>query len=487
MDELAARMRRVTAVNWLLPLFFASGATALTYQTLWVRELQLVFGTSTFAISTVLAAFMGGLAAGGFIMARYADRLTRPLYVYGWLEIGIGIYALIFPFIVSALAPVYLTAWRALQPGPVMFGLIQFALVGTALLLPTAAMGATLPLLARFATHNVGDAGDRVGTLYAINTFGAVIGTLLCGFVLLPQLGRLNTGLLAAGANVVLGLAALQLSRWASEEVRTPGPSGPMPHLPTLPVVTVAIGLAGFSALVYEVAWTRLLGLMLGGSTYTFSVMLVAFLVGIALGGRIGGPMADRWLDQRGQTGVLLAFASIEVGIAVVSYAMMYLYPELPFIYVGLFDSLGVLGMARRGLGSFASGSGHRDDVAGDPDGHPLPVGGPRRRGARGAPRRAGGAGLRRQHPRRRVRCVPGGIRDAPADRRAGHHLRGWLGSARRGGAPGRVGRDQAGGALDARGPHRDGRARLGHDGPSASVGPHADDVGDVPLCLIVR
>ncbi len=344
MDELAARLRRGTAVNWLLPLFFLSGATALTYQTLWVRELQLVFGTSTFAISTVLAAFMAGLAAGGFAMARAADRFERPLAVYGYLEIGIGVYALLFPLVVSGVAPVYLQAWRAIEPGPLVFGVMQFALVGVTLLLPTFAMGATLPLLARFATQRLGAAGDRVGTLYAVNTFGAVVGTMLCGFYLLPELGRAATGWVAAAANIALGVAAIQLSQWAGGAGKKVEDDLELdtPLLAALVPVSVAIGLAGFAALAYEVAWTRLLGLMLGGSTYTFSVMLVAFLVGIAAGGRIGGPVADRLLARWQAPGVLLAFAAVEVAIAVLSYAMMYLYPELPFLYVGLFDQLGV-------------------------------------------------------------------------------------------------------------------------------------------------
>ena len=345
MDELVARVRRESAVNLLLPLFFASGATALAYQTLWVRELQLIFGTSTFAISTVLAAFMAGLAAGGFIMARYADRLDKPLQVYGWLEIGIGVYAILFPAIVQLVTPAYLGAWRALEPGPVLFGLIQFTIVGVTLLLPTAAMGATLPLLARFATERLGAAGDRVGQLYAVNTFGAVVGTLVCGFVLLPGLGRSLTSWLAAGGNVALGLAAISLSQWVAESRQREivnDLARPDEFAPLLGPVAVAIGLAGFSALVYEVAWTRLLGLMLGGSTYTFSVMLVAFLVGIALGGWLGGPLADRALRKFGQSGVLASFAAVEVSIALVSYMMMYLYPELPFYYVWVFDAFGV-------------------------------------------------------------------------------------------------------------------------------------------------
>src|SRR5690554_3459830 len=114
-DEAAGR-RRTWAARLLFPLFFLSGATALGYQTLWVRELHLVFGTSTFAISTVLAVFMFGMAAGAFIMARYADRLAHPLAIYGLLEIGIGLYALIFPTLVSVLEPAYLSLWRAMEP-----------------------------------------------------------------------------------------------------------------------------------------------------------------------------------------------------------------------------------------------------------------------------------------------------------------------------------------------------------------------------------
>ncbi|MEN0062558.1 MAG: fused MFS/spermidine synthase [Myxococcota bacterium] len=344
MDELAAQLRRSRAVHLLLPLFFLSGATALTYQTLWVRELQIeLFGTSTFAISTVLAAFMGGLALGGFLMARVADELERPLRLYGWLEVGIGLYALVFPLVVQALQPIYLEAWRSLTPGPVTFGIIQFAIVTTSLILPTAAMGATLPLLARFATERLGAAGNRVGTLYAVNTAGAVVGTALCGFWLLPEFGRFATTGLAASANLGLGVAAIALSSWAGGRERDVVDDLP-PETPRSNVmipVTVALGLAGFSALVYEVAWTRLLGLMLGASTYTFSLMLLSFLIGIAAGGALGGPLADRLFARRGPVGVLVAFAILEASIALVSYGMMYLYPQLPFLYVWLFDAFG--------------------------------------------------------------------------------------------------------------------------------------------------
>lgn len=325
-------------------LYFVSGATGLAYQVLWVRELKLVFGASTFAVSTVLAAFMGGLALGGFAVARFADRLPRPLRTYGLLEIGVGAYALLFPLLVTSVTPIYLAVWRALEPGPVIFGLVQFALVGSILLLPTAAMGATLPLLARATIRELGRAGDRIGTLYAVNTFGAVAGAALCAFVLLPQLGRDRTTLVAAAANVVIGFAALALDAGRGPRAVMPASRAGADQRndnPLLAPVVWAVAIAGFSVLVCEVAWTRLLGLMLGGSTYSFSLMLIVFLAGIAAGGKLGGKIADRLFRAFGRSAVLAAVAVVQVAIALLSYGAMYLYPELPFWYVALFDLVG--------------------------------------------------------------------------------------------------------------------------------------------------
>ncbi|MCB9674982.1 MAG: fused MFS/spermidine synthase [Alphaproteobacteria bacterium] len=343
MDDLAAGLRREQAITALLPLFFVSGATALVYQTLWNRDLHLVFGTSTFAIATVLSAFMAGLALGGAVMARYADRAPRPLAMYGGLEVVIGLYALAFPWIVDVARSVYLSTWHALEPGPVLFGLLQFSIVGVTLLLPTAAMGATLPLLARFATSRLGAAGDRIGTLYSVNTAGAVFGTWFAGFVLLPAAGLWLTTICAAMANLALGAAAIGLDVWAGADRARVEVKDDLerPFTPNLGPVALALGLAGFSSLVYEVAWTRLLGLMVGASVYAFSVMLLAFLVGIAIGGKIGGPLADRALGKVGPHGVLWVLGGVECGVAVMSYGLMYVFPELPFWYVWTFDLLG--------------------------------------------------------------------------------------------------------------------------------------------------
>jgi spermidine synthase len=315
----------------LLPVvFFLSGATSLVYQSVWGRELHLVFGTSQFAIATVLAAFMTGLAAGGWIGGRLSDRVARPLRAYGLLEATIGAYALIFPSVVRILEPIYLNFWHATDPSPLAFGSFQFLLLGPGLLIPTACMGATLPLLVRHVAPKPGEAGAVVGRLYGINTAGAVVGVAVAGFWLLPDLGVRDTTLLVACGNFLLCGLAFWMDRGTA-----PLPAIPATKAVPLPAaVLVVAALAGMSSLAMEVAWFRLLTLILGASTYAFSVMLLAFLAGIALGGRVGGPIADRAKDART---ALLGLAALQVGVALLSYLAMFAYGELPVAFVKAF------------------------------------------------------------------------------------------------------------------------------------------------------
>ncbi len=340
MEELAD-LRRQRVVSLLAPLFFLSGGTALIYQTLWVRQLHLVFGTSQQAIATVLAAFMGGLALGGFWSSRHADSLARPLGRYAVLELIIGGYALVFPVLLGVVTPWLLRFHRAFEPSPEVFGAVQFAVVALLLMVPTTCMGATLPLLARFATRRVGEAGAVVGWLYGVNTLGAVAGVALGGFVLLPGLGLAATTWVAAGANGGLGLAALGLSGRAGDlPAQARGvPAAAPPRRLEAGLLGVA-ALSGFAALIYELAWFRLMALILGGSTYAFSVMLIAFLVGIAGGGWVAGGPADRLQRVAGRAGTLQGLAAIQVGIALLTYAMMWLWQELPFAFVALYDAI---------------------------------------------------------------------------------------------------------------------------------------------------
>lgn len=319
----------------LVPLFFVSGAAGLVYESIWSRELHRIFGTSQFAIATVLAAFMTGLALGGAVAARFAPRVDRPLRAYAILEAVIGLFALAFPRILSAVEPVYLGFFRTFEPGVVAFGSFQFFVLGVVLLVPTACMGATLPLLIRLVEG--GESGRATGRLYAVNTAGAVLGTWLAGFYLLPDLGVWATTELTAAVNLGLGVLAFGLDQ--AGLARPPARPAASPDAVTSPDLRWlwVAGLAGFAALGLEVAWFRLLALILGASTYAFSVMLLAFLVGIAAGGEAGGPVADR-LAARGR--LYLGIVGAQLAVALLTWLAMWTWGKLPLTFVHLYYSL---------------------------------------------------------------------------------------------------------------------------------------------------
>ena len=204
----------------VLALFFVSGATGLLYELLWMRRLTLVFGATHLAVATVLAAFMLGLAAGAAWSGRFADRGGRPLRLYGLLELVIGVYALIFPWLVDGATLLYRQAFAHGDAGRFWwFQAFHLVLMVAVLFLPTAAMGATFPLLARFVSERLSLVGRRAGLLYGFNTAGAVMGTALTGMVLLPAFGMRSTEGGAALANIAVGLVALQwpgACRWGT-------------------------------------------------------------------------------------------------------------------------------------------------------------------------------------------------------------------------------------------------------------------------------
>ncbi|MCK6504878.1 fused MFS/spermidine synthase [Myxococcota bacterium] len=331
---------RQRALQALLPLFVLSGATSLVYQTLWVRALHLVVGTSQVAVATVLAAFMTGLALGGFLGGRLADRARRPVLTYALLEAGIGLYALAFPLLLAAVEPLYLGFWRGNHPDPTTFAIFQFLLLGVLLLPPTTCMGATLPLLARFATALEGatHAGARIGRLYGANTLGAVLGTALAGFVLLPGIGLQATTAVTAAGNALLCALAGAVA-WRAGEL-PPAASTPARTGPRFALLSAVALLAGLSGMIYEVAWFRVLGLNLGGSAYAFTIMLLAFLLGIAGGGWWGGGIADRVHARWGASGLLRGLALLEAGVALLAWAAMFMYGELPYTFTWLYDQV---------------------------------------------------------------------------------------------------------------------------------------------------
>lgn len=310
-------------------LFLFSGATSLIWESLWSRQLHLLFGTSQFAIATVLCAFMAGLAGGAAIAARYGDQQQQPLRSYAILEGLVGIFGLIFPFLLSGMEPLYLGLAGGLPP--VAFGIIQFLMVGSLLLIPTACMGATLPVLTPLVQRR---GAGAIGRLYAVNTVGAVAGVFFAGFYLLPDLGVHLTTVLNSTANLCLAAVAWRLAQ--QPRVEAEGEEArPLEEKPPagLGLLAAVAALAGFSSLALEVSWFRLLALILGASAYAFSLMLLAFLFGIASGGEVGGWLAGRLQGAK----VRLGAAWAQAGVGILSWISAWLYGWLPLLFVKIY------------------------------------------------------------------------------------------------------------------------------------------------------
>ncbi len=318
--------------------FFISGVAGLVYQVVWARYLALFLGHTSYAVVAVLVAFMGGLALGNFWLGQRADRTRKPLALYGWLELGIAIYALAFPAYFNRCHDGFVKTAQALAPGSASLLLLKFGFSLLLVLLPTILMGATFPVLTRFVTLTLALLRQRVAALYAINSAGAVVGCLVADFWWVPAYGLELSLYFAAGLNAVAGLVALI----ASVRIETgPAITHPVALSPAQEPATetyslgehrlalFAIGVSGFVAMLYEVAWTRLLGLALGSSTHAFSLMLVTFITGIALGA---------WLVclWKGQMRSLVAFAWAELGLALTLFVSLFFYQYLSFWFVSL-------------------------------------------------------------------------------------------------------------------------------------------------------
>ena len=317
--------------GWLLPLFFTSGAVGLVYQVVWLRQLILVFGATAFASSAVLSTFMGGLALGSWWAGRRADAWTEPpLRTYGKLELAIAAYGAVVPWLMSAATPILEMAWRSgAEHHFVVFGLVKFVAIAALILPATTLMGATLPVLSRAAATG-STLGSGVGSLYAANTMGAVVGTAACAFVLLPQLGTRNTIILNVALNLAVGAAAWALGSRAPnvESSRPATTASPGGEAATLTWVFAA---SGFAAMVLEVAWTRGLALILGSSVYAYAAMLTAFLLGLASGAAAAAARIGRRPDgdhPRTLALVFLAAGACSLGTAYALLAMPRAFAE---------------------------------------------------------------------------------------------------------------------------------------------------------------
>ena len=312
----------------LLLVFLLSGVSGLVYQVLWQRQLSLVFGVSAYATATVLGAFMAGLALGGYAAGRVADRARAPLLWYGIVEILIGVAGLLTPLAFSAFQEAYGPLYQAVG-GTAAAPVIRFTIAFAVLLVPTALMGASFPLIVRAALGSRDDGGRAIGMLYSINTLGAVVGTLVAGFYLIGEIGIRNSIGVAAFLNLAAGLAAIVVSQRAEPGAEHCGPRAPIataslscpPALVRL--LPLLLALSGFCSLAYEVVWTRLLMLFLETTTYAFTVMLAAFLLGIALGSAAVSPFLRRARNGPFALAALQALVAISSLLALQVLALM--------------------------------------------------------------------------------------------------------------------------------------------------------------------
>jgi spermidine synthase len=301
----------------LLLAFFLSGVSGLVYQVVWVRMLTRYLGSTTAATATVLCVFMGGLALGASMGGKIADRVRARLLGYAALEVGIALAALVSSFaIIAVLGGYYVDLYDAFGRNYLYLITVRVLFSMVCLLLPTILMGATLPILVAFVTHHKSHFQHGLGRLYSMNTFGAVLGVLMTGFFLIGNMGERSSLLVAALLNFIAACVAYLLQSRLSTETDISQTSSHVGGEALVPVAysktirfwsKMTIFVSGFTALSYEIIWTRLLLLPLRTSIYAFSFMLALFLVGIAFGS---------WLSTRFSISIqkpVSTFAAIEV------------------------------------------------------------------------------------------------------------------------------------------------------------------------------
>ncbi len=301
--------------------------------------LTQIFGNTTHAIATVLSAFMAGLALGSYVFGRIVDSGGNALLAYGLLEGAVGLYGLMVPMLFALTQRAYTYLYGLVDVSFAAFSVVLFLLSFVVIVIPTALMGATLPVLSRFCVTQFAALGRRVGDLYATNTLGAVVGCALTGFLLISELGLRGTVRLGAcvnlaiAATILLLVAALRTRQLTSEALGDEAAASlqAAPGRSRLDIaLLVSFGLSGAAAMVYENAWTRALTLVIGMSTYSFTVMLTTFLVGLGL----GSLLFARWWGMR-EIG-MAGFGVLQLLIALSSLATIPLFERLPLLFLRL-------------------------------------------------------------------------------------------------------------------------------------------------------
>jgi len=338
----------------VLCCFFLSGASGLILELLWTRLLTLVFGSTALAVSTVLATYMGGLGLGSYLAGKLADRIKKPVRAYALAEAAIGLYALAVPWLIHFYPGLNHWLWTAFGDHYTWLSFLRFVASAGLLIVPTTLMGATLPLLARYFVSRPFEFGRvslRLGTLYAVNIFGGVSGSFLAGFISLPLVGVRRTNFLAASFDLSLAAAILIAQRVHQRRQGTAtGPSldemsaQQQPDETRRPLITpaarravlFAFAVSGATAMTLQVLWTRALAVIIGSSIFSFTIILLAFLIGLGTGSAAFGRLAQRFRDP------VRSLALVHLGI-VATIGLSYLITDrLPFVFTYLLSSTSI-------------------------------------------------------------------------------------------------------------------------------------------------
>lgn len=324
-------------------MFFLSGAAGLIYELTWVRLFSVAFGNSTHAISLVVAVFMAGLALGAFLLGRISDRWPEPLVLYGVIELGIAASGLLVPHLLRSAEPAIAALYESGVPPLARLTVLRVSMATVVMVVPTTLMGATLPIITKHFVQQPREIGEKVGLLYGLNTLGAVLGCFLTGFYLIRVLGVTNSSYLGSSINGTIGVVAILArypGRWrllglglhgrgvASSRQKIWSPESALRRRPSRLAVLVALFVSGFTALSYEVVWSRILGFVfqLGMSTFAFTIVLTVFLAGLGIGGLIYA----RWANEIDDTVGLFGLLQVLVGATVLAGVFLFAQWDSP-------------------------------------------------------------------------------------------------------------------------------------------------------------
>jgi spermidine synthase len=333
-------------------LFVASGAAGLVDQVCFSKYLSYVVGSTAYAVSAVLAAFMTGLALGAYLGGKWASRIRRPLLVYGVLEVVVALAVVVTPLEFDALTSLYASLARQAPDSVALLSALRWFVALAIVIVPTTAMGATLPILTRALPAATRE--PKLGALYAANTSGGATGALLAAYVVLPLLGLDGTLFAAAALSGLVGVAALSLGRDVG--VASDAPASPANTErrgawiePEKAEASILVGLAflsGFLAFAAEVVFSHLLALLIGNSAYAFGLILAVFLCCLFVGAALASPVRKR-----------LGEGALALGLAATGLALALTLPAwdlLPLLFASLGDDVTTFG-GREAIRAFAA------------------------------------------------------------------------------------------------------------------------------------